>query len=198
MSPKFTKALFSAVILVSLIIITNCGNDDTNTNDGDQTTDGDAVTEEFTLTSSAFVDGGKIPEKYGCTETQDKNRPSIPLSWVGVPEGTKTLVLLFDDPDTVADYWVHWVMINIPASVESLSEDSATPAGASVLPNSWNESDFGGPCPPNGTHNYRFQLFAMSQESITLETSGKKGDELTDEISAMNPLGVATLRADYP
>ena len=49
----------------------------------------------MTLNSPAFKQDDQIPSKYTC-EGEDV---SPPLAWDGVPEGTKSLVLIIDDPD---------------------------------------------------------------------------------------------------
>ena len=60
------------------------------------------------LTSSAFSDGGEIPRECGY-----KNGNKVPhLAVFGVPEGTRFLALIMDDPDAmgaVGKVWVHWV-----------------------------------------------------------------------------------------
>ncbi len=68
------------------------------------------------LTSSAFAPGGKIPSQYTC-EGDDL---SPPLAFAGVPDGTKSLALIVDDPDAPDPkapkrVWVHWVVYNLAA-----------------------------------------------------------------------------------
>jgi Raf kinase inhibitor-like YbhB/YbcL family protein len=155
----------------------------------------------FVLKSSAFEDGARIPDRFGCGPERDYNKPSIPLEWSGVPEGTKSLVLLMDDPAPVAKYWVHWIVVNLPADTRALSENaSATglPGSTAQLENSFGDTAYGGPCPPDTTHTYRFQMFAFGVESVSLDTTGKRGDALTKELNALKPLGVATLSGDFP
>lgn len=112
----------------------------------------------LTLTSSAFKPGEQIPEMYGC---HSKNI-SPPLQWRDIPEGTKSLVLIMDDPDAPKGVWVHWVLYNIPPTINSLNENiSKLPAGTQVGFNSWKHKNYGGPCPPSGTHRYFFKLYAL-------------------------------------
>jgi len=183
---KITKQLIFLAIIVCCIFFTQCNESEEENPDS------------FTLSSTAFTEGGKIPQKYGCSDNQDHLRPSIPLTWSNAPLDTKNFILLMDDPDPVARYWIHWIVINIPADITDIAEGETLTEDSTILLNSWGEEKFGGPCPPNGIHTYRFQLFAMSQQVIALDSSDKKGDELTNEIKAMNPLAVATLTADYP
>ena len=110
----------------------------------------------LSLTSSAFADGEPIPAKYSC-HGEDV---SPPLAWSGVPTEAKALVLFVDDPD--GRDWVHWSVLDLPA------EDGRSPAG--VEPgasrpqqgmNDFHKVGYGGPCPPSGTHHYRFTLYAL-------------------------------------
>ena len=119
----------------------------------------------LTLTSSAFSDGGGIPEQYTC----DGADISPPLDWSGMPEGTRSLALVVDDPDAPDPAaprmtWVHWVVFNIPPDVGGLSEnadETGYPAGAGVGLNDWKRAAYGGPCPPVGKHRYFHKLYAL-------------------------------------
>jgi Raf kinase inhibitor-like YbhB/YbcL family protein len=116
----------------------------------------------FQLTSSAFVHEGPIPGKYSC----DGEDVSPPLRWDDPPEGAQSFALIFDDPDAPAGTWVHWVLYNIPGEARALPE--AVPAevrladGSLHGKNSWRRVDYGGPCPPGGTHRYIFKLYAIN------------------------------------
>lgn len=129
------------------------------------------------LKSSAFVSGSMIPSLYTC---QGKNI-SPPLSWSGAPAGTKSFVLICDDPDAPLLTWVHWVYYNIPDSVTSLPEDLAKtekPAQGGIHgKSSFGDFGYGGPCPPWGTHRYIFKLYALDT-MLTLPSGAKKKDIL--------------------
>ncbi len=126
---------------------------------------------DFVLHSGAFSDHGSIPTVYTC-EGKDI---SPPLSWSGVPGGTKSLALIVDDPD-VPDpaapvrVWVHWVIYNIPPSVTELPERASEnlPRGVLIGQNDWGKSTYGGPCPPIGEHRYFFKLYALDTEIADL------------------------------
>jgi hypothetical protein len=117
------------------------------------------------ITSSAFDNNGKIPSKYTC-EGDDL---SPPLEWSGVPEGTKSLVLIVDDPDAPDPakpqrVYVHWVLYNIPAEATRIEENawrSHLPDGTATGVNDWDKQAWGGPCPPIGRHRYFFKLYAL-------------------------------------
>jgi hypothetical protein len=129
--------------------------------------------EVMQLTSPAFEAGGTIPVKFSC----DGEDISPPLSWQQVPEAVKGFALVMDDPDAPAGTWDHWLLYNIPASVRSLPEAvPATPKledGSSHGSNSWGRLDYGGPCPPSGTHRYQFRLYALDAE-LNLESGLSK------------------------
>jgi Raf kinase inhibitor-like YbhB/YbcL family protein len=109
----------------------------------------------LTLISPAFQNGGPIPQKYTC----DGGDNIPPLAWSGAPQGTKSFALIVDDPDAPKKVWVHWVVYNIPASVFTLSAENHAkyPAGT----NDFGNKNYGGPCPPSGTHHYHFTLYAL-------------------------------------
>lgn len=118
----------------------------------------------LTLTSSAFEAGGKIPSKYTC-EGEDI---SPPLEIAGVPDGTKTLALIEDDPDAPDPkapkrVWVHWVLFNLPPDTEALPEGagSGVSPGATGGTNDFKTTHYGGPCPPIGRHRYFHKLYAL-------------------------------------
>jgi Raf kinase inhibitor-like YbhB/YbcL family protein len=119
----------------------------------------------LTLTSPAFMDSGSIPKKYTC-EGEDL---SPPLTWSGAPPGTKSLVLIIDDPDAPDPkapqrVWVHWVVYNLPAGSTGLPEGAGAkepPKGVGVGVNDWSRTDYGGPCPPIGRHRYFHKLYAL-------------------------------------
>ncbi|HID21096.1 MAG TPA: YbhB/YbcL family Raf kinase inhibitor-like protein [Planctomycetaceae bacterium] len=123
----------------------------------------------ISLTSTAFAEGQPIPRKY----TGDGQDVSPPLAWTHVPEETKELVLICDDPDApTSEPWVHWVIYKIPPSVTSLPEGIPRrekleePAGALQGKNSWPSGPtigYRGPAPPpgHGTHHYHFKLYAL-------------------------------------
>lgn len=116
-----------------------------------------------TLSSAAFAHQGAIPSKYTC-EGADL---SPPLSWSGMPPGTKSLALIVDDPDAPDPAapkmtWVHWVIYNLPPAAQGLPEGaSALPTGTLQGMNDWQRTGYGGPCPPIGRHRYFHKLYAL-------------------------------------
>ncbi|HJV66270.1 MAG TPA: YbhB/YbcL family Raf kinase inhibitor-like protein [Geomonas sp.] len=110
------------------------------------------------LTSPDFQNGKPIPVKFSC-KGDDVNPP---LVIEGVPAEAKSLALIMDDPDAPAGTWVHWVMWNVDPATSQIARASV-PAGAQQGTNSWKRNNYGGPCPPSGTHRYFFKLYALKE-----------------------------------
>ena len=125
------------------------------------------------LTSSAFAEGGMIPERYTC----DGSNVSPDLTWAGIPGETRTLALICDDPDAPVGTWVHWVLFNIPAKQTGLPAEVVSKAelagGAKHGINDFQRLGYGGPCPPGGTHRYFFKLYALDIE-LDLDSGATK------------------------
>lgn len=124
---------------------------------------------ELELTSSAFENEADIPDKYTCMG-EDINPP---LDIRGIPEGTRSLVLIIDDPDAPMGNWDHWIVFNIKPV--SKIEENSVPEGAVQGVNDFGRTDYGGPCPPSGTHRYMFKLYALGT-TLNLDSSAKKID----------------------
>ena len=122
---------------------------------------------ELTVTSPAFENSGFIPAKYTC----DGDDMNPPLNIKDIPEGTKGLVLIVDDPDAPAGTWDHWVVWNIPV-MERIEENSVQ--GVEGL-NSFQRHSYGGPCPPSGTHRYFFKVYALDIK-LDLNPNSRKKD----------------------
>jgi hypothetical protein len=119
----------------------------------------------LTLTSKSFLHNAEIPPNYTC----DGKDISPELSWTKIPDGTRSLVLVVDDPDAPDPAepkvtWVHWILYNIPPDTNGLSEDVQTnefPPGTLQGINDWQRTGYGGPCPPIGNHRYFHKLYAL-------------------------------------
>ncbi|MDM5270594.1 YbhB/YbcL family Raf kinase inhibitor-like protein [Sulfurovum sp. zt1-1] len=152
----------------------------------------------LTLTSDAFTEGGEIPAKYTC-EGADI---SPPLFWQGIPEGTKSLVLIVDDPDAPDPEapkmtWVHWVLYNLPPSDGELPEGTRTaelPTGTLEGVNDWKRTGFGGPCPPIGRHRYYHKLYALD---IVLPDLGNPVKEDVEAAMQGHIIAQSTLMGTY-
>jgi Raf kinase inhibitor-like YbhB/YbcL family protein len=124
---------------------------------------------ELIITSPAFQNNGTIPKKYTC-DGEDINPP---LRIEKIPEGSRSLVIIFDDPDAPRGTWVHWVVWNI-SPTEEIKEDNVP--GIEGI-NDFNRHAYGGPCPPSGTHRYFFKIYALDDE-LDLDSNSRKGDIL--------------------
>jgi Raf kinase inhibitor-like YbhB/YbcL family protein len=121
----------------------------------------------MSIMSPAFMHGRDIPQRHTC----DGLNTSPPLMWVGVPPGTKSLVLIVDDPDVPYPAapqmtWVHWLLYNIPPVTTGLAEggtEKSLPAGTLQGVNDWHRTGYAGPCPPTGKHHYFFKLYALDR-----------------------------------
>lgn len=115
------------------------------------------------VTSSAFTEGGSIPSKYTC----DGANVSPPLKWTSIPDATKSIALISDDPDAPRGTWVHWVVYDLPASLRELPEavppDKTLANGGKQGTNDFGKIGYGGPCPPSGTHRYFFKVYALDK-----------------------------------
>lgn len=133
---------------------------------------------DLRLTSSAFSEGGEIPSIHTC----DGPDLSPALNWSLLPDSTRSLVLIVDDPDAPDPrapkmVWVHWVLYNIPPATGGLAEAMDTedlPPGTLEGLNDWRETGYRGPCPPTGKHRYFFKLYCLDVILPDLETPTKK------------------------
>ncbi len=123
--------------------------------------------EELTITSPVFKNNGTIPEKYTC----DGDDINPPLEIEGLPDNTRCLVLIVDDPDSVIGTFDHWIVWNIPP-VEKIVEKSVP--GVEGL-NDFGRKSYGGPCPPSGTHRYFFRVYALDMK-LNLEKNSRRVD----------------------
>jgi hypothetical protein len=126
---------------------------------------------DFILESSAFKNGKEIPRKYG----YKNSNINPPLKIKGIPQKTKSLVLIMDDPDAmgaVGKIWVHWVIWNIEPTITEIKENSI-PNGAIQGKTDFGEIGYGGPAPPDKEHTYIFKLYALDT-TLNLKTSSTK------------------------
>jgi Raf kinase inhibitor-like YbhB/YbcL family protein len=138
----------------------------------------------FTLSSSAFEDGQRIPLDYVAVRGGGHDR-SIPLAWSGAPAGTASFAVTIVDHAPVARMWVHWAVVDIPPTATILAEGasgtSAMPAGVRELDSTYGTPRYGGPNPPAGTgdHPYVATVYALSVPHLdvpvnaTLDTLGR-------------------------
>jgi Raf kinase inhibitor-like YbhB/YbcL family protein len=117
----------------------------------------------FTLTSSAFEEGGAIPTRFTC----DGDDLAPPLAWSDAPQGTCSFALVMEDPDAPQGTFTHWLLYDIPATEMELRTQSGR-----TLQNSFGRAGYGGPCPPpgHGPHRYVFVLLAIDVPTLNLHS----------------------------
>ncbi|HYT90272.1 MAG TPA: YbhB/YbcL family Raf kinase inhibitor-like protein [Gemmataceae bacterium] len=147
------------------------------------------------LSSPAFREGETIPQQY----TGDGKDVSPALQWTAVPEGTRSLVLICDDPDAPRGTWTHWVLFNLPADVRELAEGvppkEELANGARQGKNDFKKIGYGGPAPPRGKpHRYFFKLYALDT-SLDLKAGASK-DEVVAAMKG-HVLGEGQLMGKY-
>lgn len=195
---RFTTVLLRVSLMLTLIAwmgAAGCGSETGTKENGGQPM-------KIEVTSSAFAPGQPIPVKY----TGEGEDVSPPLSWSGLPEGTKELALICDDPDApTAEPWVHWVIYKIPATATGLPEGLAKtarlkhPEGVLQGKNSWPSGQtvgYRGPMPPpgHGPHHYHFKLYALDAKLVVEPGLTKK--QLLDEMHGL-VLGEGQLIGTY-
>lgn len=132
--------------------------------------------------TSSFPPDGEIPNKYTC----DGLGISPPLAWSPVPQRTRSVAILVDDPDAADRPFLHWLATDIPPSVCSLEEGGALPHEAEIAESDAGTHSYYGPCPSNGRHHYRFHVYALdtvlghqpaSRDEFLAEIAGHVLDE---------------------
>ena len=148
----------------------------------------------FIIKTTAFLEGETIPTKYTCNGVD----VSPGLSWTGVPEGTKSLSLIADDPDAPVGTWTHWIIWNIPPETvlsEGVPKNEILEDGTRQGYNDFKRIGYGGPCPPPGKpHRYFFRLYALD---IKLEVKAGVGRNELERAVKGHVLAQAELMGKY-
>jgi hypothetical protein len=180
--------------LVAAIALVACGHHDDAAAGGEGAEAPGAA--KVAVSSPAFSQNGEIPREHTC-EGADI---APPLAWSFKPSATKSFALIVDDPDAPDPSapkmtWVHWVLVNIPANVMSLSAGAGLhpPDGAVNGTNDWKKAAWGGPCPPIGRHRYFFKVYALD---AVLGRAGMTKSELLDAMKG-HVLGTGQLIGTY-
>lgn len=162
-----------ATALIVLIVIASCAQ-----HGGVSAPEEEVSERAMKITNTAFADGESIPVKYTC----DGENVSPPLRIGGIPEGTRSLAIIADDPDAPRGTWVHWVVYGIAPGTADLPEGYAAdlPGGAAHGTNDFGDQGYGGPCPPGGSaHRYFFKVYALDKE-VGLNAGATKADLLSE------------------
>lgn len=137
-------------ILLVIVLISGCTSQNNNQGNGNT---------NFQIKSNAFTDENDIPQNY----TANGQNISPPLSWSGTPANTKSFTVICEDLD--ASSFTHWIIFNIPESVNQVTEaipnQGTLSNGAKQGTNNFNRIGYSGPSPPSGTHRYMFKIYAL-------------------------------------
>lgn len=136
----------------------------------------------FQATSTSFADGARLPsarfvhDGHGCSGAN----VSPEVSWRGAPKGTKSYAVTLFDPDANGGRgWWHWIVFDIPASVDRLPEGTgrgaSLPAGTMQGASDFGEGGYQGPCPPEGeaAHHYVLTVYALDSDRLDLNETAK-------------------------
>jgi len=122
----------------------------------------------------SFDEGETIPKRH----TGEGENLSPAVEWEDVPNGTRSLALIVDDPDAPAGVWNHWLLWDIPAAEHGLAEGFQTGRVGTSGFNDFGEEGYGGPMPPkdHGPHRYFFKLYALDTSRLMLHHGSKRTD----------------------
>lgn len=162
---------YTIFIIIFLTILISACTSTNNANTVNNLKDVEVIAMNTTLkiSSPAFMHNNLMPRKYTC-QGQNVNPPLI---IEGVPQGTKSMVLIIDDPDAPMGTWDHWILFNIPLIAKI--EENSTPPGAIGGINGFGDTYYNGPCPPSGTHRYFFKLYALNT-TLYLDEGARKSE----------------------
>ncbi len=166
-SPRYL-AILTVSLVVSCPVWTSCQDlKSSNPYPSNHAMEGNAMS--LRLSSPSFEHEGMIPERYTC-DGEDIN-PTLQID--GVPQGTQSFALIVDDPDAPKGTWDHWILWNLDPSIQEIPEGTKTPQGT-LGTNDFKRLEYGGPCPPSGTHRYYFKLYALDQKLNLKEGATKE------------------------
>ena len=127
------------------------------------------------LFSSAFPEGGSIPQLHTCQGAD----LSPSLEWSGEPANTHSFMLVVDDPDAPVGNWCHWLLYDVPAAVHDLAQGYKPGKLGLSGTNDFGKRGYGGPCPPKGgSHRYFFKLYALDVHTLGLPEGVKRAELL--------------------
>ena len=125
----------------------------------------------FVLSSSDFRNNNLIPRAFAC----DGGNISPALRWSGAPSGVKSFILIMQDLDAPGGDFLHWAVVDIPATVSGIDRNGKFPPNSRELKNDFGTFGYGSPCPPSGSHRYVFSLYAVDLEKFNDAQTTLKG-----------------------
>lgn len=164
-----------AIFIIGLVVWSFATGQDEEGDASSEGSDAPVVT-LMKITSPVFAHNETIPTEYTC----DGRNVGPPLVFDNVPEGTRSLALIMDDPDVPTDrrpsgVFDHWVVFNMPPDTSGIDVNEIPPGihGA----NSAGRSVYTGPCPPDREHRYFFRLYALD-DMLALDQGATKEEVL--------------------
>lgn len=185
-----------AAVVASLCVLVACSSTTTVVSSSSGAPEEDAGTDAaaepagpFTLTSTAFEEGGVIPTAHACHGANT----SPPLAWSGAPTDTKSFAIIFNDRTT--DF-LHSVIYDIPATTTELPANVQKTYQPSNVPGAKQTRaytmtyGYAGPCPQE-MHTYEFVLYALDVEALpgVTQTTAR-----ADAVTAIEAHGIASTK----
>jgi Raf kinase inhibitor-like YbhB/YbcL family protein len=174
------RAAVGAVTVLAALLLAACGGSGGSTGSspaassaGPTTPTAASGAATINVRSPAFAASAMIPVRFSC---RGSNTP-IPLTWTGVPAGAASVALIMDDPDASSGTFTHWVVFNLPVTSRGIT-NGRLPAGAAQAQNGRGQAAYTGPCPPSGTHHYRFTVYAEPKR-LPLQAGASLAEALT-------------------
>ncbi len=188
LNTRMHETIVIFILALFAFAIGGCSSSESNGNN-------DSSIKAFTVISEAFLNGEQIPEKYTSADY------SFPLAWENEPKGTKSFAILIVDLHPVANHWIHWAVLNIPANVHSLPEGASRtdklPAGSQELLNSSALPGFDPPAPPMGSGNHEYKTIVYALNVKSLEAPAHLPYEKFQELVSEHVLGTAEISGYY-
>jgi Raf kinase inhibitor-like YbhB/YbcL family protein len=154
----------------------------------------------FAVTSEDVADGKQMEQIFAHPAAGGQN-VSPQLSWSDFPAETRSFAVTCFDPDapSPSGFW-HWVIVNLPREVTSLSRGAGTepvPAGVMTVRSDYGEPGYGGPRPPQGDrpHRYYFVVHALGVDQLPLPPAATPG--LASVFIGMNTLARAIITPTF-
>ncbi len=129
---------------------------------------------DVTVSSASFATGAAIPKDNTC----DGADQSPQLSWTAMPDKTKSIALIVDDPDAPNGTFTHWILWNVKGDTRSLGAGGNGGYGGGVAgTNDFDKTGYSGPCPPKGKlHHYHFRIYGLDTMLSSLKPSDKRSE----------------------
>jgi Raf kinase inhibitor-like YbhB/YbcL family protein len=148
------------------------------------------------LTSPDIHEGSPIAKEQVYTRCGGQN-VSPALSWIGVPDATRSFAVTAIDLSVKPNGWSHWIVVGLPVGTHALGKGATLPAGAHAVMTDFGDAAYAGPCPPagSGVHRYQFTVWALRTPAPEFPAHATANDitVILDRIS----LGKASITGTY-